>query len=204
MNEIEVNTETYPVGLILTTPEIKDEALGSLLARLECTHGSYVKRMSDGRDSIVVRSKEEEVHACYSLMLEAATMLRKQEEELVEDAGAMRVLRRHRKEAEESVERLESLLEFRDKTLMDETRLREEEWREAHVQERIKEYRDRCYVAEDSLLLLEEAIRDAYDDQPDLEGFLPREAWEMALNRIARVPTHLAACESDTSTGADE
>jgi exonuclease VII large subunit len=138
--------------------EIKDPDVQSMIDSLNSTHGSYVSRMNDGHNSIFVRSEREELTVCYSLMREAARLIEKQERELDEDAGAMRVLRRHRDEAERAVSRLEREAEVMDERMLEESRLREENWREAHVQERIKEYRDRCYTAESELAELHKEL----------------------------------------------
>ena len=129
-----------------------------LIELLERVHSSYVAEMSDGQNSIIVRSSDDELQVCYALMRRAALALRLQEEELDDGAAEKRLLQRRATKAERACKAVDIAIEIVEERLLEESRLRQEEWREAHVQERIKEYRDRCYAAEEEVARLHKEL----------------------------------------------
>lgn len=59
-----------------------DRTPNDLAAKLERSQNAYTTMMSDGHNSIIVRSKDDELAECYRLMAEAARLLREQAEQL--------------------------------------------------------------------------------------------------------------------------
>lgn len=123
--------------------------LDDLVARLRSLQ-RFETRTLDGEPSLKMLGPEMELSACYNLMMEAAEALRLQEDELREAADSDRLLRRDLREVEARCETLEATVVARDTELASEAEKRREEWREAHVGERIREYRKRAWRMRDA------------------------------------------------------